>query len=171
MSLDAGVYSGRKTKTSVTRNECEMTKQKEVDEVEAVRQILRTAGLRSTPARIAVMSSLRKATRPQTHAELSDQLVPLGFDKATVFRNLTDLTDAELVSRTELGDHVWRFEIRDPKHDRSSHPHFVCVECGTVSCLDGIAVPDEKIRRSHNIARVTEILVKGHCVTCEPSLN
>lgn len=148
-----------------------MTKKTDVDEVEAVRQILRAAGLRSTPARIAVLSSLRKATKPQTHAELSEQLVPLGFDKATVFRNLTDLTDAELVSRTELGDHVWRFEIRDPKHDRSSHPHFVCVECGIVSCLHDLAVPDATIRSSHNISRVTEILVKGHCLTCEPSSN
>ena len=146
-----------------------MTKKTDVDEVEAVRQILRAAGLRSTPARIAVLSLLRKATKPQTHAELSEQLVPLGFDKATVFRNLTDLTDAELVSRTELGDHVWRFEIRDPKHDRSSHPHFVCVDCGTVSCLHGLAVPDSEIRTAHNISRVTEILVKGHCLTCEPN--
>ena len=148
-----------------------MTKKNDVDEVEAVRQILRTAGLRSTPARIAVLSALRRATKPQTHAELSELLVPLGFDKATVFRNLTDLTDAELVSRTELGDHVWRFEIRDPKHDRSSHPHFVCVECGTVSCLHGLAVPDAEVRSSHNISRVTEILVKGHCANCEPTLS
>lgn len=146
-----------------------MTKKTDVDEVEAVRQILREAGLRSTPARIAVLSLLRRATKPQTHAELSEHLVPLGFDKATVFRNLTDLTDAELVSRTELGDHVWRFEIRDPKHDRSSHPHFVCVECGIVSCLHGLAVPDANIRSSHNISRITEILVKGHCLTCEPA--
>ena len=146
-----------------------MTKKPDVDEVELARQILRAVGLRSTPARIAVLSALRMATKPQTHAELSDLLVPQGFDKATVFRNLTDLTDAELVSRTELGDHVWRFEIRDPEHDRSSHPHFVCVECGIVSCLEGISVPDEKVRKSHNISRVTEILVKGHCSVCEPS--
>ncbi len=144
-----------------------MTKKNDADEVEAVRQIVRSVGLRSTPARIAVMVALRKATRPQTHAELSDLLVPLGFDKATVFRNLTDLTDAELISRTELGDHVWRFEIRDPNHDRSSHPHFVCVECGTVSCLPGIDLAPGKLRKSHNISRVTEILVKGHCVACE----
>ena len=94
--------------------------------------------------------------------------MPIGFDKATVFRNLSDLTDAELVSRTELGDHVWRFEIRDPSHDRSSHPHFVCVDCGTVSCMEGIGLPDDKMKKSLNISRISEILVKGHCITCEP---
>jgi len=145
-----------------------MSKKKDTDEIETVREILRTAGLRSTPARISVLIALRRGSKPQTHAELSDKLVPIGFDKATVFRNLSDLTDAELVSRTELGDHVWRFEIRDPTHDRSSHPHFVCVECGIVSCMDGIGLPDDKMKKSLNIARISEILVKGHCMACEP---
>jgi len=146
-----------------------MNKKKDTDEVEKSREALRAAGLRSTPARISVLIALRRGSKPQTHAELSEKLVPMGFDKATVFRNLSDLTDAELVSRTELGDHVWRFEIRDPTHDRSSHPHFVCVECGTVSCMESIKVPDAKLQKSLNISRISEILVKGHCMTCEPA--
>ena len=145
-----------------------MNKKNETAEVEKAREILRAAGLRSTPARISVLAALRRGNKPQTHAELSDHLVPLGFDKATVFRNLTDLTDAELVTRTELSDHVWRFEIRDPSHDRSSHPHFVCVDCGIVSCMDGIQLPDDKMKKTLNISRISEILVKGHCMTCEP---
>jgi len=145
-----------------------MKKKSEANDIELAREILRAAGLRSTPARIAVLIALQKGNKPQTHAELSERLVPLGFDKATVFRNLTDLTDVELVSRTELGDHVWRFEIRDPNHDRSSHPHFVCVDCGTVSCMEGMNLPDDKQRKSLNISRISEILVKGHCLVCEP---
>ena len=145
-----------------------MKKKSEANDIEVAREILRAAGLRSTPARIAFLIALQKGNKPQTHAELSERLVPLGFDKATVFRNLTDLTDVELVSRTELGDHVWRFEIRDPNHDRSSHPHFVCVDCGTVSCMEGMSLPDDKQRKSLNISRISEILVKGHCLVCEP---
>jgi Fur family ferric uptake transcriptional regulator len=138
-----------------------------VDDVNEARKLIREAGLRSTPARISVINALKRAAKPQTHAELSDLLVPLGFDKATVFRNLTDLAEAELVLRTELGDHVWRFELRDPSHDRSSHPHFVCVDCGTVSCIEEMALPSPTVRRSLNIARISEVLVKGHCGTCE----
>lgn len=138
-----------------------------VDDVNEARKMIREAGLRSTPARISVINALKRAAKPQTHAELSDLLVPLGFDKATVFRNLTDLAEAELVLRTELGDHVWRFELRDPSHDRSSHPHFVCVDCGTVSCIEEMALPSPTVRRSLNIARISEVLVKGHCGTCE----
>jgi Fur family transcriptional regulator, ferric uptake regulator len=146
-----------------------VVKKSDANDIETAREILRGAGLRSTPARIAVLIALQRVSKPQTHADLSDHLVPMGYDKATVFRNLTDLTDAELVSRTELGDHVWRFEIRDPAHDRSSHPHFVCVDCGTVSCMDGIALPSASQKKHLNIARISEILVKGHCLACEPA--
>ena len=138
-----------------------------VDDVNEARKLIREAGLRSTPARISVINALKRSAKPQTHAELADQLVPLGFNKATVFRNLTDLAEAELVLRTELGDHVWRFELRDPSHDRSSHPHFVCVDCGSVSCIEEMALPSPTVRRSLNIARISEVLVKGHCGVCE----
>lgn len=141
-------------------------KKNPVDDVLEARRILKEAGLRSTPARISVIKALKRSSKPQTHAELAEQLVPLGFDKATVFRNLTDLAEADLVIRTELGDHVWRFLLADPNHDRSSHPHFVCIDCGTVSCIEDMPLPSPSVRRSHNIARISEVLVKGHCVTC-----
>ncbi|MCY3006351.1 MAG: transcriptional repressor [Planctomycetota bacterium] len=144
-------------------------KKTNIDDVNEARKMLKDAGLRSTPARISVINALKKSSRPQTHAQLADQLVPLGFDKATVFRNLTDLAEAELVLRTELGDHVWRFEMRDPKHDRSSHPHFVCVDCGSVTCIDEMALPTPTVRRNLNIARISEVLVKGHCGDCDAS--
>ena len=137
-------------------------------EVDAVRTILRSAGIRATPARIAVLVELRAATSPLTHADLTEVLVPFGFDKATVFRNLNDLADAELVSRTELGDHVWRFEVIDPDRPADEkHPHFVCTECGTVKCLGDMDFTSSSKRRAKSIGRITEILIKGHCTSCE----
>jgi len=136
-------------------------------DIPQVRAAIRQAGLRGTPARIAVLQELRKATSPLTHAELADKLVPLGFDKATIFRNLNDLSEAGLVARTELGDHVWRFEVRDPTHpEGDQHPHFVCVECGSVTCLGDMEFTMASKRRATTIGRITEILIKGHCETC-----
>jgi Fur family ferric uptake transcriptional regulator len=135
-----------------------------------VRDRLRRAGLRSTAARTAVMQWLEEATNPLTHAEIAAALVPRGFDKATVYRNLTDLTEAGLVSRTELGDHVWRFELRrnGAAHD-GEHPHFLCVDCGEVTCLSDVTVditPTPGSKRS-NIGKLTEVLLKGHCGRCQ----
>src|SRR5258708_22310955 len=137
------------------------------DQVTALQQLLRGAGLRSTTARIAVLQRLRTAKSPLSHAELADELTPLGLDKATVFRNLSDLTDAGLVVRTELGDHVWRFEIHDRAHgEKGHHPHFVCVTCGSVTCLGGVKLPPQLTARRKEIGSGTEILIRRHWQSC-----
>jgi Fur family ferric uptake transcriptional regulator len=137
------------------------------EDVAVLQDQIRGAGLRSTSARIAVLQRLRSAKSPLSHAELADKLTPLGLDKATVFRNLSDLTDAGLVVRTELGDHVWRFEIHDRTHgEKGRHPHFVCVTCGSVTCLGGVKLPPQLTARGKEIGSVTEILIRGHCRSC-----
>ncbi len=146
----------------------EQTRRVDADEVEEIRKLLRERDVRATPARISVLQELRTAKSPLTHADLADRLVLLGFDKATVFRNLADLTDANLISRTELGDHVWRLEARDPNNpDVDKHPHKVSEECGDVQCLGDMAFTASSQRRAKDIGRITEILIKGHCQECE----
>ncbi|HSG71406.1 MAG TPA: transcriptional repressor, partial [Planctomycetaceae bacterium] len=86
----------------------------EIAEIESLQQRIRAAGLRCTSARLAVLRELGKSASPLTHADVAERLAVQGIDKATVFRNLVDLVDAELLTRNELGDHVWRFEIRPP---------------------------------------------------------
>ena len=137
------------------------------ESVDAVKQVIRDAGLRATPARIATLIMLREATAPLTHAYVASQLADSGIDKATAFRNLNDMTDAGLLRRTELGDHVWRFEMITPGgHDQSAHPHFLCIDCGTVSCLDDVKLTAGSQRESGKIGEVTEILLRGHCNDC-----
>ncbi len=132
-----------------------------------IRTRLRAAGLRCTAARIAVFERLSDATAPMTHAELADELVPRGFDKATVYRNLIDMSDAGILSRAELGDHMWRFEIRTAGHQQDAeHPHFVCVECGSVTCLPDLPMTAGQRKQWAGLGRITEILLKGHCQRC-----
>jgi Fur family ferric uptake transcriptional regulator len=135
-----------------------------------LRARIRGAGLRATGPRLAVMRCLIAATTPQSHAELVDRLSPEGWDRATIFRNLTDLTEAGLARRTDLGDHVWRFEVRTEGrgHSEASHPHFLCNECGDVVCL-----PDESVhltpRRGAPRAlrkKGLEIQIRGRCDRC-----
>ena len=108
-----------------------------------VKTRIRAAGLRCTTARVAVLEHLDTATGPRTHAEVSEALDDRGFDRATIYRNLIELTDKKLVSRVELGDHVWRFEIKRHGHARDAqgeHPHFLCTTCGESSSLDDVRV-------------------------------
>jgi len=155
---------------------------------DAVKARIRAVGLRCTAARLTVMQHLMAASGPETHADVSDALADRGFDRATIYRNLTELTEAKLVTRVELGDHVWRFELKRPGKAGShgeDHPHFLCTKCGEVSCLDDVTVaitpkpvaagmrasfgagkPKAATHRSQGIRSVTEVLLKGECNKC-----
>ena len=67
--------------------------------LESLRDRLRQAGLRSTGARLAVLRVLERASSPMSHAEVHEQVVEDGFDRATIYRNLMDLTDAGMLAR------------------------------------------------------------------------
>jgi Fur family ferric uptake transcriptional regulator len=134
---------------------------------EFVKQTIREAGLRATPARIATLKLLQEATSPLSHAEVSDELEGMGVDKATVFRNLNDMASAGLLRKTELGDRVWRFELFTENEAHGSvHPHFVCVDCGSVSCMVEIKLTAGSMRLSQEFGEVTEILLRGQCNDC-----
>ena len=134
----------------------------------AIRDDIRTAGLRATPARVATLLLLREATSPMTHAEVAERLANNGVDKATAFRNLNDMTEVGLLRRTELGDHVYRFEeIRPGEHGTETHPHFLCTVCGNVSCLDTVKLTAGSLRESNKVGEVVEILLRGRCNECK----
>lgn len=136
-------------------------------ELNAVRDDIRASGLRATPARIAALAELRGARAPMSHADLAERLASSGIDKATAFRNLNDLTAVGLLRRSELGDHVWRFEAVDPSAPNDEgHPHFLCVDCGSVTCLSDVQLTAGSRRRSESVGEVTEILLRGHCRVC-----
>jgi Fur family ferric uptake transcriptional regulator len=146
-----------------------MTSTKGSAERQALRARMREFGLRCTAARLAVLGELQRSTSPLSHAEVARALAPLELDRATVYRNLMELSESGLVSRLELGDHVWRFELRkNDQGDQTDHAHFLCTECGEVSCLDDVEVRVTRGRRRKQTAvgNVTEILLKGRCARC-----
>lgn len=130
-----------------------------------IRRLIRDKGLRGTPARLAVLRQLFGALGPMTHSQVADALSPQGFDKATIYRNLVDLADVGLLHRLELGDHVWRFELRQGAGD---HTHFLCVDCGDVSCVPDLShkAAVTLVGERAALGRVTEVVLKGHCKQC-----
>ena len=130
---------------------------------------IREAGLRVTQPRLAVMHVLEKERGPLSHADLINALDGQGFDRVTLYRNLNDLADAGIVARTEVGDHVWRFELRKRAEAHSGvHPHFTCTDCGSVSCLPGDAVQISRSGRVPKSVReqTVEVSLRGVCDRC-----
>ena len=73
------------------------------DDLETLRTAVRNAGLRATPSRIAVLRLLRAAGSPVSHSEVVAELASQAWDPATIYRNLTDLSDVGLARRTDVG--------------------------------------------------------------------
>ena len=138
--------------------------------VSEIRASIRAAGLRGTMPRIAVLSYLQSMTTPLSHAEIFDALEGQGFDRATIYRNLIDLTEVGLLVRTDVGDHVWRYELRrmGQVEQQTEHPHFMCTDCGEVECLPEMSVrikPAAAVPRSVRAQQV-EVQLKGLCDRC-----
>lgn len=133
-----------------------------------VRIAIRERGLRATPSRIAVLELLRSCDTPMSHGNVADRLAAQPWDRATIYRNLTDLAEAGLVRRTDVGDHVWRFEaVRDDSDHEQAHPHFVCTECRVVECLPELELAVRRAKAPRAIRqRQVEVHVRGRCDAC-----
>ncbi len=135
--------------------------------LDELRTAIRGAGLRATPSRLAVLELVRASDAPMSHGDVADHLAAQSWDRATIYRNLTDLSEASLLRRTDVGDHVWRFEARSAHANQQQHPHFVCTDCGTVECLPEIELVIGRARAPRAVRqRQVEVHVRGLCDAC-----
>ena len=136
---------------------------------ERLKRDLHEAGLRATPARLAVLATLRHLARAMSHGELAEHLEDEGWDRATVYRNLMALTEAGLVRRFDVGDHVWRFSPASDEGEESSS-RFICTECGTVEALPEVSVQVPKAPAGHMPRSVKNrsvaVQLSGLCDDC-----
>jgi Fur family ferric uptake transcriptional regulator len=133
------------------------------------RERLHALGLRATGARLAVLRILSGLSAPASHPEVAAALATDGWDRATLYRNLVDLTRVGLLRKVDHGDHVWRFELaREGGHDEGSHPHFLCTVCGDLACLPGMdfTVPDATGLPAAVRAGQVSIQLRGTCDEC-----
>lgn len=155
------------------------------ERLEALKALVRGAGLKCTPARLAVLEQLAAKHGPTTHADIHETLAGRGFDRATIYRNLSDLEERRLVRRVDVGDQAARYELASAHDHDAGHPHFRCDSCGDVLCVDGVKVvlpkPPHPAGRSsarssanartakavpRGIGSVTEIVLHGLCTRC-----
>lgn len=133
-----------------------------------LRDQLRGHGLRATSARLSVLVELHERRTPMTHDEIMAALGEGSMDRGTVYRILADLSTVGVLSRMDLGDHVWRYELCDPCRDvDDEHAHFLCEGCGQVVCLP----PMELRTRSGDLPEALHgaqisLRVTGQCAAC-----
>ena len=135
---------------------------------DSARELLREHELRATAPRMAVVQLLARSARPLSCSEALEQLGSQDWDPATVYRNLVRLEEeglARVVSRAGgMARYEFVTEAEPPEH---AHPHFVCVDCGEVSCLPAMASPHiEADERWRDAVEHASIQLQGSCPDC-----
>jgi Fur family ferric uptake transcriptional regulator len=131
--------------------------------------LLRAAGLRRTPARIALLDRLANAEGPLAHMDLANELAPLGFDQSTIYRNLIELTKAGLLDGTSRERGARCFAISaSAKPLTARGPRFICSQCSKSLALDDVEVKVifPKGRHGELRAQALEIILSGRCKSC-----
>lgn len=133
----------------------------------AIADLLRMAGLRRTPARLAVLAAVQEIGAPTTHAQLAADPRLAGMDPVTLYRTLAALQDAGLVHRVPGTDGVWRTCPHAARQEGcpGNHAHFLCLRCGAMRCLPDQPMPRVEVPPG---ARVLgrHLLAFGTCEAC-----
>ena len=128
---------------------------------------IRQAGLRCTPARVAVLLAIETLGAPATHAEIAEQEGVFGIDPVTLYRTLETLLGAGFVhlSRGVDGSNRYCPQPRNQKGCPGNHPHFICERCGTMRCLINQALPRVEVPDGAVVV-TRHFVASGICEDC-----
>ncbi len=130
------------------------------------RQRLLEGGQRVTAARLAILQMLLDSPRALSHRDVETGMSEIGehFDRVTLYRVLEWLVSQRLAHKVAAEDRSWRFSaVLEGNHE---HPHFRCLNCGEVLCLDALRPafvlglpPGYTLQRA-------ELTIHGACPAC-----
>ncbi|MEX2446043.1 MAG: Fur family transcriptional regulator [Dehalococcoidia bacterium] len=130
---------------------------------------LKSAGLRRTMPRLAVLSALRHEGGHRTVEELQTALrrrhpEAAGIARSTIYRTLEALEAVSLVTAIRSPQEEVRFEWAEEQHQ-----HLVCAECGRSSEveLSSLRTLERELSRTHGFeAAVQHLAIRGVCAGC-----
>jgi Fur family ferric uptake transcriptional regulator len=130
---------------------------------------LSAAGYRRGGARSKLIRLLAAQSCALSAVELQAALEDDGrsVSRASVYRILEELEQAELVARIEVGQGVVRFEPL--RHGSGHHHHLVCDRCGRLMPFADEGLERELVRVSTRVPlRVAEheVILRGACDRC-----
>ncbi len=130
-------------------------------------QVLREAGYKATPARLALLKLLQGSKEPLSIGEIMEKLKGAAIDQATVYRILTVLESIGVVRQINLRHGHADYEYVDPK----DHHHIICINCNKVE--DFIGCNTDKLAtlalgQAKNFSKITQHSLEffGICKSC-----
>ena len=131
------------------------------------RKLLRKSGLRVTAPRMAVLRVLFASEGPLSHSEVLDRLGETDWDPATIYRNLIKLRDAGIAPVVDRIEGINRYAPASKAGKNHRHPHFVCEDCGRVSCLPAELISSMTMDGPWSVSvEKANVQLRGSCPEC-----
>ncbi len=133
----------------------------------ALKQRLKLAGLRATPHRVRVLTTLQTLGYPVSHNELINALKDAQINRVTLYRVLSSLTDNQIVHSVQGTDGIWRFCYNESDLVKcpGGHPHLLCEVCHDMFCLTHTRMPHIEVPDDF-IVKHKQMLIVGICPRC-----
>jgi Fur family zinc uptake transcriptional regulator len=135
--------------------------------IEQARDRMKASGFKMTPKRLDLLAYLFEANRYVSAREVAEELrlshPSLSYD--TIYRNLNDFAEIEILETTELGGEMkYRAACQSGHH----HHHLICRTCGKTETLD--ACPMQwvaPIKDSGFEVEDHKFEIYGRCAACQ----
>lgn len=127
---------------------------------------LKSAGLRITQPRVAILEALIRRNAPASIEQLHRDLASDACDLVTVYRCLAVFEELGLVRRCFFHNGAGLYEIN---LDDSHHYHIVCKSCGKVERIEASLTDNtERMLRERGYDQVTHLVeFFGVCPDCQ----
>jgi Fur family transcriptional regulator, ferric uptake regulator len=134
----------------------------------AIYGALKTAGLRPTSSRVAVLRLFHECPHEhfaadQVFRKLSNDVEPCSL--ASVYRALSQLHEADLITSASLGDARIVYELNRGER----HYHLVCNRCGRIQDAydPGLEQQQARIAADHQFRfSSANLVIFGRCMEC-----
>lgn len=128
---------------------------------------LRKAGYKATPARLSVLSVMRRSRAPLSAQEVIER-VGKSFDPATVYRTFKNLKESGIIRQIDLRHNHAHYEFAEAE----DHHHLICTGCGKIEDSIGCEVEDTYrtiVRASKNFFEIRQHSLEfyGLCNSCK----
>lgn len=143
--------------------------------------IIRSANLRPTKARLAVLTTIAEANSALSHPEIIERLsTQKEFDRVTIYRVLDWLTEHRLIHKISGENRAWKFQLSLTQYSPSKgstglnllasghhqHAHLHCSVCGKVTCIHELEPNfSAETLKKYQVSKI-EINIKGICADC-----
>ena len=128
--------------------------------------MLRKAGYKATPSRLAIIEVFKKARKPMSAQNIIDAL-PSDTDQATIYRTLKALNDKGIIKQIDLRHNHAHYELANV----AEHHHLICLRCGKIEDVHHCnleTMQDAVLKSSKHFAEIQQHALEfyGICKSC-----